>query len=479
MAETQSLTKSQNPHIVILPTPGTGHLNPLVEFAKRLVLQHYFSVTLILPTEGPISTSQTTFLNALPSGINYLLLPPVNFDDLPPDVNIVTRICLTITRSLASLREVLKSLVESKKVVALVVDLFGTDAFDMAIEFKISPYMFYTSTAMMLSLAFYLPELDKTVSCEFKDLPAVHIPGCIPVHGKDLPDPVHDRKNEAYKWALHQTKRKKMAEGIILNSFSDLEPGAIKALQDKEAGNYKPTIYPVGPVILMDTSSKVDDELQCLKWLDEQPRGSVLYISLGSGGTLSHEQLIELATGLEMSEQRFLWVIRCPNDRIASGTYFYVQNSSNPLDFLPNGFLERTKRLGLVLPNWAPQAQILSHGSIGGFWTHCGWNSTLESMIHGVPLIAWPLYAEQRLNAVLLNEGLKVALRPKIGDNGIAGRLEIAEVVKELMGCEEGREVRRKMRELQDAAVMVLNEDGSSTKALAELASKWKEVSHD
>lgn len=132
-----------------------------------------------------------------------------------------------------------------------------------------------------------------------------------------------------------------MAEGIILNSFNDLEPGAIKALQDKESGNYKPTIYPVGPVVLMDTSNKVDDEpSQCLKWLDEQPRGSVLYISLGSGGTLSHVQLIELAIGLEMSEQRFVWVIRCPNDRIASGTYFNVQNSSNPLDFLPNGFLE-------------------------------------------------------------------------------------------------------------------------------------------
>nr|XP_016511456.1 PREDICTED: hydroquinone glucosyltransferase-like [Nicotiana tabacum] len=196
-----------------------------------------------------------------------------------------------------------------------------------------------------------------------------------------------------------------MAEGIILNSFNDLEPGAIKALQDKESGNYKPTIYPVGPVVLMDTSNKVDDEpSQCLKWLDEQPRGSVLYISLGSGGTLSHVQLIELAIGLEMSEQRFVWVIRL------TLLIFYLMGS------------------------W----------KVGGFWTHCGWNSTLESMIHSVPLIAWPLYAEQRLNAVLLNEGLKVALRTKIGDNGIAGRLEIAEVVKELMVGEEGKEVRKK-----------------------------------
>lgn len=225
----------------------------------------------------------------------------------------------------------------------------------------------------------------------------------------------------------------------------------------------------------MDVSSN-PEELECLKWLDEQPCNSVLYISFGSGGTLSHEQLIELAMGLEMSDQRFLWVIRCPNDRIANATYFNVQTSSNPFDFLPQGFLERTKGQGLIIPNWAAQAQILSHGSIGGFLTHCGWNSILESVVHGIPLIAWLLYAEQRMNAIILNEDLKVALRPKTSENGVVGREKIAEVVRGLMEGEEGKGVRSKMRDLKDEAAKVLGENGSSTKALGELASKMRNV---
>ncbi|WMV11547.1 hypothetical protein MTR67_004932 [Solanum verrucosum] len=216
----------------------------------------------------------------------------------------------------------------------------------------------------------------------------------------------------------------------------------------------------------MDSGSKVDGS-ECLTWLDEQPRGSVLYISYGSGGTLSHEQLIEVAKGLEMSEQRFLWVVRCP-----------IQDSTNPLEFLPKGFLEKTKGFGLVVPNWAPQTRILSHESTGGFLTHCGWNSTLESVVHGVPLIAWPLYAEQKMNAVMLSEDVKVALRPKVNEeNGIVGRLEIAKVVKGLMEGEEGKGVRSRMKDLKDAAAKVLSEDGSSTKALAELVTKLKKKS--
>lgn len=469
MAEIQS----QNPHIAILPSPGMGHLIPLVEFAKRLIFHHQFSVTLILPTDGLISSAQKIFLDSLPSSMDYHLLPPVNLDDLPKDVKIETRISLTVARSLSSLRQVLKSMVDTKKTVALVVDLFGTDAFDVAIDLKVSPYIFYPSTAMALSLFMYLPKLDETVSCEYRDLPdPVQIPGCIPIHGKDLLDPVQDRKNEAYRWLLHHTKRYRVAEGIVANSFKELEGGAIRALQEEEPG--KPPVYPVGPLIQMDSGSKVDGS-ECLTWLDEQPRGSVLYISFGSGGTLSHEQLIELASGLELSEQKFLWVIRCPNDKIANATYFNVQDSTNPLDFLPKGFLEKTKGVGLVVPNWAPQAQILSHSSTGGFLTHCGWNSTLESVVHGVPLIAWPLYAEQRMNAFMLSEDINVALRPKVNEeNGIVGRLAIAEVVKGLMEGEEGKGVRSRMRELKDAAAKVLSEDGSSTKALAELATKLK-----
>lgn len=465
---------SATPHIAIVPTPGMGHLIPLAEFAKRLVRRHSFAVTFVIPNDGSPSKAQRSLLDSLPPSITYAFLPPVSFDDLPADTTrIETIIALTLARSLPSLRDELRSLAESTRLVALVADLFGTDAFDVAKEFDVTPYIFFPSTAMCLSLFFHLPTLDEEVSCEYRDLPGpVKIPGCVPVHGKDLLDPVQDRRNDAYKWVLHHAGRYRLAEGILLNSFEELEPGAIEYLKRKAPG--KPPVYPVGPLVNMEQSSKSDGS-ECLRWLDDQPNGSVLYVSFGSGGTLLYDQIQELALGLEMSEHRFLWVVRTPNDKAANATYFSVDSQNEPFQFFPKGFLERTKGRGLVVPSWAPQAQVLAHSSTGGFLTHCGWNSILESVVNGVPLIVWPLYAEQRMNALMLTQDIKVALRPRADEEtGLVRRDEIARVVKGLMEGEEGKRIRNRMKDIKDAAAKVVGEDGSSTRALSELALKWK-----
>ncbi|CAK7348752.1 unnamed protein product [Dovyalis caffra] len=465
-------TMAQKPHVAILPSPGMGHLIPLVELAKKLVFNYDLLVTFIVPSIGPAPDAQKKVLGSLPEGMNYIFLPPVSFDDLP-GIRAETQISLTVTRSLSSIRDVLKSLVASTRLVALVLDLFGTDVIDVAMEFSVPSYIACLSTAMTLSLHFYLPKLDQMVSCEYKDLPEpVQLPGWgISVHGRDLPDPIQDRKDDAYKWFLHHSNRHSLAEGILLNSFVELEPGTIKALQDQELGKLPP-IYPVGPIIQAGTISGANGP-QCLRWLDDQPNRSVLYVSFGSGGTLSFEQLNELAMGLEMSEQKFLWVVRSP-DKSTTASYFSAGSNANPFTFLPNGFLDRTEGQGLLVPSWAPQIQVLGHVSTGGFLTHCGWNSTLESLVHEVPLIAWPLYAEQKTNAVLLNEGLKVALRPDVDENGLVGREEIARVVKCLMQGGEGLAMRNRMKRLKEAAAKAVSDDGSSTKSLHELVSKWK-----
>lgn len=195
-------------------------------------------------------------------------------------------------------------------------------------------------------------------------------------------------------------------------------------------------------------------------------------MSFGSGGTLSYDQLNELALGLELSEQKFLWVARNPNNELANAAYLSDQSHENPLAFLPEGFVERTKGQGLVVSSWAPQVGVLSHGATGGFLTHCGWNSILESIMHGIPLIAWPLYSEQRMNAVLLVEDLKVALRPKAGEKGLVNREEIAKVVKGLMVGEEGKRVHSRVKDLKMAADKALSVEGSSTRAISELAFK-------
>uniref|UniRef100_A0A803NV63 Glycosyltransferase n=1 Tax=Cannabis sativa TaxID=3483 RepID=A0A803NV63_CANSA len=465
----------QKPHLAILPSPGMGHLIPLVEFAKRLVRAHDFTITFVVSTDGPVpSKTQKSVLSALPEEIDHVFLPPVNFDDLPEDTKVETIITLTVARSLPALRNIIKSMFSRfGSVSALVVDLFGTDAFDVAREFNMLSYIFFPSTAMTLSFFLHLPILDETVSCEFRELPEpVRIPGCIPIPGKELLDPVQDRTNDAYKWTLHNAKRYRLADGIMVNSFLELETGAVSYLTKSEPG--KPPVYPVGPLVNMEPSTKAD-ESNCLTWLDKQPHGSVLFVSFGSGGSLSSEQINELAFGLEMSEQRFMWVVRRPNDKVANATYFSgtAQNESS-FDFLPNGFLERTQGRGLVVPSWAPQSQILRHGSTGGFLSHCGWNSTLESVVSGVPLVAWPLYAEQRMNAFMLTHEIKVAIRPKVSENGIVQREEIAKVVKSLIEGEDGKKLRNQMKDLKEAAAKALSPNGASTKALSEVVGKWK-----
>ncbi|RZC90207.1 hypothetical protein C5167_044836 [Papaver somniferum] len=460
------------PHIVMVPTPGMGHLIPLTELAKRLVDDHNFSVSFLIPSDGSPSIAIKSVLDELPETITYTFLSPVNFDDQPEDVDIETIISLTIFRSLSYLREELQRITSSKRVVALVVDLFGTDAFDVAKGFGIPPYIFFLSNAHLLQLLFHLSSLHESYIGEFGDLPQpLCLPGCVPFPGSDILSPLQDKKSGGYKWFLHHSRRYSLAEGILVNTFIDLEPNVLKVLMTEQLGI--PPIYPVGPVTKSSSSKMpVDDGSGCLKWLDDQPPESVLFVSFGSGGNLPYEQLIELAYGLEMSEKKFIWVVKSPSE--TANASFFKHTSKDPFDFLPDGFVNRISGSGLLVPSWAPQIQILSHGSTGGFLSHCGWNSTLESIVCGIPMITWPLFAEQRMNTVMLVEDAGVGVRPKPNENGLIMREEISRVVRTLMGEGEGKSLRSKMRELKDGAAKVLSENGSSKISLLDVVNKWK-----
>ncbi|KAK2413889.1 hydroquinone glucosyltransferase [Trifolium repens] len=272
---------------------------------------------------------------------------------------------------------------------------------------------------------------------------------------------------------LHRAKSMYFVDGILINSFFELESSTIKALGQKFIG--KISFFPVGPITQIGSSNNGDvvDELECLKWLKKQPQNSVLYVSFGSGGTLSQRQINELAFGLELSAQRFIWVLRAPSDSV-SATYLEDAYSDDPLKFLPKGFLERTKEKGFILASWAPQVEILKQDSVGGFLSHCGWNSILESIQEGVPIVAWPLFAEQAMNAVMLSDGLKVAIRLKFEDDEIVEKDEIAKVVKCLMEGDDGKEMRNRMKSLKDSAEKALKDDGSSIEIMFQLATQLK-----
>lgn len=191
----------------------------------------------------------------------------------------------------------------------------------------------------------------------------------------------------------------------------------------------------------------------------------------------SREQLCEIARGLENSGQRFLWVVRNPpsddqDQRQSLALSFQEDPELGSL--FPEGFLDRTKERGLVVKEWAPQVKVLSHDSVGGFVTHCGWNSALEAVCAGVPMIGWPLYAEQRYNRVVLVEGMEVALWMRESESGFVAASEVEERVRELMESERGELVRKRVMVARDEAKAALSEDGSSRLALAKLLKSWK-----
>ncbi|KAK7386184.1 hypothetical protein VNO78_26220 [Psophocarpus tetragonolobus] len=458
-------------HIAVVPSPGFSHLVPILQFSKRLVQLHpNFHVTCIIPSLGSHPSASKSILETLPPNMNSIFLQPVKPKDLPQGGAIETQMQFTVTLSLPSIHQALKTLTSSTPFVALVADPFASEVLDFAHEFNMLSYIYVPTSATTLSWSFYLPILDKETSCEYRDFPEpIKIPGCVPIHGSDLNNQAQDRSSQVYKRFLQRAQQIRLVDGIFINSFLEMETNPIKAL--KEEGRGYPPVYPVGPIVQTGDDAK---GLECVTWLDKQQVGSVLYVSFGSGGTLSQEQITELAYGLELSNHKFLWVVRAPSS-LASDAYLSAQNG-DPLQSLPSGFLERTKEQGMVIPSWAPQIQVLSHRSVGGFLTHCGWNSVLESVLKGVPLITWPLFAEQRMNAVLLSEGLKVGKRPRIGENGLVERVEIVEVIKCLMEGEEGRKMREIMNEFKEAATNALKEHGSSTKTLSQLALKWESL---
>ncbi|CAO2208711.1 unnamed protein product [Urochloa humidicola] len=472
-------------HVVLLASPGAGHVLPMAELARRVVAHGEFTATLV--TYANFSSaghgSSSNQMATLPPSVSAAVLPEVPLDDLPADARVETRIYTVVKRALPHLRDLLVSLLASSPsgVAAFVLDLFGAWALQVAAELGVPGYVFCTTNLMALHTLLHAPELDRTTTCEFRDLPEpIRLPGCVPLRGADLPAPFQDRNDPAYRFVVEVAKRYLLADGFIVNTFDAMEHETIAAFDELSRKGVYPPAYAVGPFARTCSSGGEKAEHGCLRWLDDQPDRSVIYVCFGSGGALSTEQTTELAAGLEASGQRFLWVVRLPNDKDSSAGYFGTEGhgDDNPLSCLPEGFVERTRGVGLAVSEWAPQVEVLNHRAVGGFLSHCGWNSTLEAVAAGVPMLAWPLYAEQRVNAAMLSEraGLALALRPRANADEVVTREEVAAVVTELVVGEKGAAARKKARELREAAAEAWAPDGMSRKAFEAVAGEWKKA---
>jgi len=188
-------------------------------------------------------------------------------------------------------------------------------------------------------------------------------------------------------------------------------------------------------------------------WLDSQAPSSVLYVSFGSQNLISSSHMKELALGLESSQQPFIWVVKPPLE--------VPFNSEFSAEFLPEGFEERVKEKnrGLLIKKWAPQLLILSHPSTGGFLSHCGWNSTLESLSQGVPIIGWPMSGDQFANSKMLEEEVGVCIEMWRGKEGELKRETVERSVRMLMTEEKGNRVRERAKEIREAAMKAVSED--------------------
>ncbi|XP_021806670.1 UDP-glycosyltransferase 71A16-like [Prunus avium] len=210
------------------------------------------------------------------------------------------------------------------------------------------------------------------------------------------------------------------------------------------------------------TNTDDDDKgWDILSWLDDQQPLSVVFLCFGSMGSFGEAQVKEIACALEHTGLRFLWSLRQPPPK---GKMAMPSDYADPSGVLPEGFLDRTAKIGKVI-GWAPQVDILAHSSIGGFVSHCGWNSTLESMWYGVPVATWPMYAEQQTNAFQLVKELGLAVEIKMKDSEVVvSAQEIERGITQVM--EHDSVIRKRVKEMSEKGKKSKMNGGSSYSSL-------------
>ncbi|KAJ0558460.1 putative UDP-glucuronosyl/UDP-glucosyltransferase [Helianthus annuus] len=243
-------------------------------------------------------------------------------------------------------------------------------------------------------------------------------------------------------------KQIKASSGIIWNSFKELEETELERVPDD---------FPIPRFLITfpkyftaSSSSLLEQDQTIFPWLDQQPTKSVVYISFGSLSQVEEKEFLEIAHGLVYSKQTFLWVVR-PE---------FVKGSTW-VELLPDGFPGERGRV----VEWAPQQEVLAHEATGAFWTHSGWNSTLESVCEGVPMICSSVLADQALNARYMSDVSRVAVYL---ENGLQ-REEIASAIRRIMVDEEGKEIRERARVLKQIADVSAMKGGSSNKSMESL----------
>ncbi|XP_073058199.1 anthocyanidin 3-O-glucosyltransferase 2-like [Primulina eburnea] len=458
--------------LVFIPFPSLSHLAALVKLAKLLTdTDRRLSVTILI-FKTPIDTKIDSFTkNYSHSRVRFVQIIPHDESRIlevmkSPSTFMFQFIGSQKKAAMDAVTEIMKD--PTRIVAGFVMDMFCTAMIEVADEFRVPSYICFTCGAAVLGLLLHFQRLNDEfgpgyVAAQYEGSDSeVSIPTYInPYPASVLPSIVFEKDFGV----LDHLKRFRDCKGIVINTFVELESHAVKSLL---ADVNVPNIFPIGPMI-QEASGEEQRKGQgeILKWLDQQPDSSVVYLCFGTDGCFDSEQVKEIATGLEKSGHRFLWSLRKP---APEGKFEMAGVYEDPEEVLPEGFLQRTSGVGKVI-GWAPQMAVLSHCSVGGFVSHCGWNSTLESVWCGVPLAVWPLFAEQQANAFQFVKefGMAVDIKMDYRKNCgvIVGAEKIERAIRELMDMDN--EIRVKVKAMADKSRVTYEEGGSSKDFLGRL----------
>ncbi|KAK1382596.1 Glycosyltransferase [Heracleum sosnowskyi] len=419
---------TENISVLMLPWLAHGHISPYVDLAKKLCTRNFNIYLCSTPIN--LNSIKKKVTDKWSNLIQLVELNLPSLPDLPPHYHTTNglppHLMVTLETAFANSSPEFEKIFESVKPDILIYDFNQPWAADIALSNNTPAVQFLLCSAIFCSLSRHVMYRGLSVSFPFP----------ISIH-KNIIEKMKARLEESSpdvaKNIDRVTQASKRSKAVLLRTFREIEGkyiDYISVLSQKKS-------IPVGPLVQEDLED-TDDPTETIQFLDKNDESSVVFVSFGSEYFLSKDEIQEIAYGLELSKLKFIWVVRFP-----FGENMELEEA------LPLGFLDRVRNRGLVLVGWAPQAKILRHSSTGGFVSHCGWGSIMESMMFGVPVIAMPMHIDQPCNAVVVKE-LGVGQEVERDENGRFKREEIAEVIRNVVVEKKGETVRKKAKEMRE-----------------------------
>ncbi|XP_040376748.1 7-deoxyloganetin glucosyltransferase-like [Oryza brachyantha] len=466
------------PHAVCLPFPAQGHITPMMKLAKVLHSRG-FHVTFVSTEYNHrrlVRSRGAAAVAGLP-GFRFATIPdglPASDADATQDPASLSY--STMTACLPHFRRLLADHASRSAapdvdavppVTCVVADNLMGFSLDAAAELGVPCALFWTASACgYMGYRNFRPLIDmgiipfkeeEQLTNGFMDMAVDWAPGMSKhMRLRDFPTFLRttDRDDILMTFQLRQVERAEEADAVILNTFDELEQPALDAMRA-----ITPAVYTIGPLAFLTeqiapggpldavSSSLWMEDGACLGWLDGRKPRSVVYVNFGSVTVMSGQELEEFAWGLAGSGHDFLWIIR-PDVVRSDAAAAAAAAATAGAAALPLEFTEETRGRGL-LASWCDQEAVLRHPAVGVFLTHSGWNSTLESLCSGVPMLCWPFFAEQQTNCRYKCVEWGVAM--EVGDNvrrdAVEGRIREA-----MGGGGKGAEMRRRAAEWKEAA---------------------------